>query len=619
MKKALWLTSLIVFVPLVAFVRKDTASEGPAAPVAAWVLEASQVKNGLVNPTAGTLPLKLPSSPQAEKVPVEALYFGGGLTGARLDGDRKTPSPAPREEITLLAWVRLDAGARKGGILGRVEDNRYGAGGAYLGYDETHLVFGLTPGGPGIGEGRLKTIRSAQPFKKGLWSLIVATYDGQAMKLYVNGQLSSESQESRGPINWYRTGSWSVGTFEDENERVPMIGAMREVEIYDKALSAESIKGRFEQNSARAKSPTGGAPLHFVMAPYLQFPDGESFRVCMETSVPTKVTIEHGPEAPLELKASGEKSDTFHEVKITGLKPGSMGYYRVICTGNDGERLETAILPWQTAPRENIPFSFAVIGDTQGNAPATGRVANIMKELRPNFAIHLGDVVDVGRDKRQWVEELFRPCQELFGQVPLFPTLGNHEKNDPNYYKYFSLPAPEYRYSYSWGDADFFVLDSNKPMEPGTEQYKWLDESMGKSKAKWKFCYHHHPVYSSDSNDYGDTFAGKRSKFGDPRLRPLAPLYEKHKVDIVFCGHIHLYERTHPILAGKLDESNGVVYVTSGGGGGGMENFTPTPAWFKAANRVDYHTTLVNIRNNTLELRAFDKDGILFDQYLRTK
>lgn len=439
------------------------------------------------------------------------------------------------------------------------------------------------------------------------------------MKLFVNGALSSETQQVRGPINWYRTDSWSIGTFSDENERVPMIGAMREVEIYDKAPSAESIKRRFDQHSARANSPSGGSTLHFVMAPYLQFPEGNSFRVCMETSGPTRARIEYGPEALLALQVSPEKSETIHEIKIEGLKPGTMGYYRVVCIGPEGERLETAILPWQTAPRENIPFSFAIIGDTQGNAPATGRVGDIMKELRPNFALHLGDVVDTGKDKRQWVEELFRPCQELFGQVPLFPSIGNHEKNDPNYYKYFSLPAPEYRYSFSWGEADFFVLDCNKPMGPESEQYKWLDDALGKSKAKWKFCYHHHPVYSSDNNDFGDTFAGKRSQFGDPRLRPMAPVYEKHGVDIVFCGHVHLYERTHPILAGKLDGTNGVVYVTSGGGGGSLENFTPTPVWFKAANRVDYHTTFVNIRNKTLELRAFDKDGILFDQYLRTK
>lgn len=170
MKKGLWLTTILLFVPLMSFVHQDLASEGPVAPIAGWVLEGSRVEKGLVAPTAGTSPLTLSSSPQAEKVPLGALYFVGGLTGARLDPTKNKPTPAPRETITLLAWVRLDAGARKGGIIGRVEDNRYGVSGTYLGYDESHFVFGLTPGGPGIGEGRIQLIRSALPFKKGVWS-----------------------------------------------------------------------------------------------------------------------------------------------------------------------------------------------------------------------------------------------------------------------------------------------------------------------------------------------------------------------------------------------------------------------------------------------------------------
>ena len=57
------------------------------------------------------------------------------------------------------------------------------------------------------------------------------------------------------------------------------------------------------------------------------------------------------------------------------------------------------------------------------------------------------------------------------------------------------------------------------------------------------------------------------------KVRPLAALYEKHHVDIALNGHIHLYERTWPIKAGKVDTDGGVIYLTSGGGGGGLENF----------------------------------------------
>jgi|LakMenEpi03Aug12_release.lakeMendotaPanAssembly.Ray.scaffolds.fasta_scaffold44008_7 hypothetical protein len=77
-------------------------------------------------------------------------------------------------------------------------------------------------------------------------------------------------------------------------------------------------------------------------------------------------------------------------------------------------------------------------------------------------------------------------------------------------------------------------------------------------------------------------------------------------------------ERLLPIQNNKVD-NDGVVYLTSGGFGGGLENFTPTPAYFKAANRVDYHMVLFTITNNSLQLRAYDKDGQLFDTWTKSK
>ena len=101
-----------------------------------------------------------------------------------------------------------------------------------------------------------------------------------------------------------------------------------------------------------------------------------------------------------------------------------------------------------------------------------------MWDRRPHFVMHLGDVVDNGPDKKEWVEELFRPSAELLSRVPVFPCIGNHEKNDPKYYQYFSLPAPKYYYQYSYGSADFFVVDTNKSVRPNSEQYQWLDRAL---------------------------------------------------------------------------------------------------------------------------------------------
>jgi predicted phosphodiesterase len=351
----------------------------------------------------------------------------------------------------------------------------------------------------------------------------------------------------------------------------------------------------------------------FIVGPYLQFPTRESITVMWETEKPGAAVVEYGEKLPLDQKVAGEAKDaTLHEICLRGLKPNAKYLYRVSTTDTDGKTSTSELLQFMTAVDEDAAFSFGVIGDTQKNPRMTAQIAKLIWERRPHFVIHVGDVVDNGPDKKEWVHELFGPCRELFSRVPVFPAIGNHEKNHANYYKYFSLPAPEYYYRYHYGNADFFVVDSNKPLLAGTEQFKWLDVELGKSTAKWKVVYHHHPAWSSDEDDYGDTRKNV-ARYGDLNARSLVALYEKHNVDVVFNGHIHAYERTWPLRGGKVNPKDGIVYITSGGGGGKLEGFSPLPAWFKAQLRVDFHFCYVNVHGNVFEFKAFDQKGNLFD------
>jgi len=364
--------------------------------------------------------------------------------------------------------------------------------------------------------------------------------------------------------------------------------------------------------AAPTTSPATGPS--FLIPPYLQSPTQDAITIMWETSVPTTGIVRYGPSATAMLPVESKEPKSIHEVTLTGLKPASRYIYQVRSTTADGTVLDSEILTFGTAVNETDAFSFGVIGDTQRNPVITEKIAKLMFRRRPNFVIHCGDVVDSGPTKAQWVHDLFRPASALFGRVAVFPTIGNHEKNHAYYYQYFSLPKPEYYYSFRYGNAEFFVLDSNKSLKPGSEQYVWFEKQLAQSRAKWKFAYHHHPIYSSDSDDFGNSFKGPNT-WGDPNPRNLQALYEKHKVDIVFNGHIHVYERTYPVKAGRVDRVNGVTYITSGGGGGKLEDFAPTPAWFKAELRVDYHYCNVNIEGGRLSFKAFDQNDQLFDYF----
>jgi predicted phosphodiesterase len=360
--------------------------------------------------------------------------------------------------------------------------------------------------------------------------------------------------------------------------------------------------------------PTQPSGPYFVVAPYLQYATATSITIMWETNFPGSSVVRYGVGG-LTKTTEGPKNVTLHEVTLTGLEQGVPHVYQVKTEG-DGLSLTGPLLTFQTAVGPDQAFSFVLIGDTQKNPRVTEKIATLAWQRRPNFVVHLGDVVDNGPDKREWVHELFAPCKELFGRVPVYPCIGNHEKDHAHYYQYFSLPAPEYHYRFRYGNAHFFSIDTNKKVGgPAAAQYRWLDAELARSDAKWKFVYHHHPAYSSDDDDYGETFKGKKSTQGDLNVRGLVPLYEKHNVDMVFNGHVHVYERTWPIRAGKVDRDKGVRYITSGGGGGRLENFSPVPTWFKAQCRSDYHFCYVTIHGDELSFKAFDHQGMLFDTF----
>jgi predicted phosphodiesterase len=370
-----------------------------------------------------------------------------------------------------------------------------------------------------------------------------------------------------------------------------------------------------EGQAAPVQKPAPAKPdgPSFVVAPYLQYATPTSITVMWETSFPGTSVVRYGVGGLTKTK-EGPKDVTLHEVTLTGLESGTAYLYQVQTEGGGGS-LTSPLLTFQPAVGPDQAFSFVLIGDTQKNPRVTRKIATLAWQRRPNFVVHLGDVVDNGPDKREWVHELFAPCRDLFARVPVYPCIGNHEKDHAHYYRYFSLPAPEYYYHFRYGNADFFSLDTNKQVGPTSEQYRWLEARLAKSDARWKFVYHHHPAYSSDDDDFGDTWKGQKSGQGDPNVRRLVPLYEKYNVDMVFNGHIHVYERTWPIRAGKVDRQKGIRYITSGGGGGKLENFSPVPSWFKAQCRADYHFCYVSVHGDELNLKAFDHQGMLFDTF----
>lgn len=353
------------------------------------------------------------------------------------------------------------------------------------------------------------------------------------------------------------------------------------------------------------------AELQIIAGPYLQYPTQTSMIVRWETNTPASSEAGCGETADKLAWFSCEDGVTFHEVTLEGLEPAGHYFYQVRSQNADGS-VASEILTFQTSVATGQPFSFIMLSDTQSNPQVVSKLAEMAYAQRPQFTVLTGDLVSHGKEKELWNNHFFANMQALNGRVPLIPCLGNHDEDAHYYYDYFSLPEPEYFYSFPYGNAEFFILDSQRPTRPGSEQYAWLEKALRTSRATWKIVCFHKPPYSSDENDYGDTVK-QQSIFGDPAQRPATELYEKYGVDIVWCGHIHSYERTHPIRAGKAVEKKGVVYMVTGGGGGGLEKAGPWRSPFTAKVFSGHHYCLVNVHGGTLRIESYDLDGRLFD------
>lgn len=267
-------------------------------------------------------------------------------------------------------------------------------------------------------------------------------------------------------------------------------------------------------------------------------------------------------DAPSTLKTD---FGIIHEATVSGLQPGTRYHYRC----GSGEAGWSEIHSFRTAPVTG-PFSFAVMGDTQNNRSIRRNIAGAIKDLRPLFIIHCGDITNAGGSKKLWAE-WFEDMGGLIAEIPIMPAMGNHD----NYcvpsnglcqgmFERFALPdngikeASEYWYSFNVAGMHFIMLNSENDagIKPGSKQYQWLENDLENNRASgWKVAVMHKPPFSmgfhGDSKDIQKYWV---------------PLFDRYGVDVVFSGHEHIYERTKPIKDLNPDEA-GTVYIIAGSGG----------------------------------------------------
>ena len=540
------------------------------------------------------------------------LLFDGSADPIYIDDK----SSLPENAMTVSAWVSIDEPNRWGGIIGCIQDNGDLELGWILGYNESQFTMALSTSGADDGNGKLTYLDSGDViYQLGQWYHVSATYDGKTLQLYVDGKRVNQTESQSGSILYNKEMPFTIGGYEDDNELNKFDGRLKSVTLDARASSEKAISAQFEEGSTlKSFDPWVNTELDWLVMPYINWPMTTEMSISFETTLPTDAELQAYHETGRCTQTIQSSGKRLHHFRLTGLEPNEKYFYIVKVTDFRGNTIESPRLSFRTAPETEDSFTFIAIGDTQAQAEVVKRVSDVAYSHRPNLVVHAGDLVTTGSNKSHWTGHFFPAMQPLISRVPFMPVLGNHEQDAQHYYDYMVLPEPERYYSFTFGNAEFFMIDGNRSLAEQSEQLNWLEQSLAKSKAKWKFAVLHQPPYTSDSNDYGDTYHTTSTR-GDMNARNIVSVLEKYGVDICFSGHVHDYERTFPIAGDKVIpwEDGGVMYVTTAGGGGHLEHFDPTNTWFGHKKANCHHLVYIAIHGDILEFQAIDEFGNLFD------
>lgn len=96
-----------------------------------------------------------------------------------------------------------------------------------------------------------------------------------------------------------------------------------------------------------------------------------------------------------------------------------------------------------------------------------------------------------------------------------------------------------YSFNVAGGAVHVICLGSYTDFDPESDQYKWLQGDLAKvdrSKTSWVVVLVHAPWYNSNTAHQGESESEDMKKF-------MEEIIYKARVDVVFAGHVHAYER----------------------------------------------------------------------------
>jgi hypothetical protein len=435
-----------------------------------------------------------------------------------------------------------------------------------------------------------------------------------------------------------------------------------------RACSFTNGSPRAAVNAIQLVPSLNPAPPQVTRGPYLQMRTPTSIVVRWRTNRATDSRVRHGL-SPTALTTTNEDAvlTTEHLVTLTNLNPFTRYAYAV---GSTETNLAGGLdCYFVTAPTNPVPTRIWFISD-YGLRNADERAvrdsySNYLYETESSPA----DVWITGGDNDQtdgrdanYQESVFGTTFGYAGMLrnqPVWPTIGNHDYQTSlgqAYYANFSLPTngeaggvpsgSEHYYSFNYGDIHFVSLDSvdgSLSDSADAPMLRWLRDDLARATQRWIIAYWHGPPYtkgSHDSDDDSDTLAWMTQM-----RRNTLPILESYGVDLVLCGHSHVYERTwlingHYAYSDAFSETNkidggdgrvdgtgaylkpagvGTVYITAAVGGQPRNTVEAQhPAHLLKITGV-LGSLLIDVMGNRLDCRYLSATGVTQDYFTISK
>ena len=438
------------------------------------------------------------------------------------------------------------------------------------------------------------------------------------------------------------------------------------------AVTARSTTGQTPQaalNGIQIVPSLNVAPPAIVRGPYLQMVTPTSAIVRWRTSRAADSRLRFGLSAS---SLSATNDDTAlaidHLVTLTNLQPATRYYYAVGTT--ESNLLASPDCYITTHPTNPVPTRVWFISDYGFRSAGERSVRDFyFTNIAP---VKPADVWITGGDNDQTDGTDAHDQDAIFGtnyaygallrNHAIWPTPGNHDYQTAQaqaFYANFSLPTQgeaggvpsgsEHYYSFNHGDVHLISLDSideSLSASSDTPMTRWLRQDLAAATQTWIIAYWHGGPYTKgthDSDSDTDTLAWM------VRMRQnILPILEAAGVDLVLCGHSHVYERSWPIQGhygyswafnetNKIDAGDGrpegtgpylkagrgpgTVYVTAAIGGQPQTDRFPGekhPAHFlKIADT--FGSVVLDINGPRLDFQCLGLSGAPLDTFSITK